>query len=123
MSDMDLDSGGVMGRRDVEEALSRAVAGEPLTDTGTDPFDVVLRDVANSVPGSDARDDAIEVARLVFAQLDPATDDGIPWSGPDCPACGTEMNAEIMSTSHGLKGNERCPHCDLVLRVPDLFAT
>lgn len=83
---------------------------------------MVLRDVANSAPGSDARDDAIEVARLVFAQLDATTDDGIPWSGPACPSCGTEMNAEIMSTSHGLKGSQRCPSCDLVLLVPDLFA-
>ncbi|KFF58469.1 hypothetical protein JF66_18340 [Cryobacterium sp. MLB-32] len=120
---MDLDSGGVMSRKDFEEALSRAVAGEHLADTGTDPLDVVLRDVANSGPGSDARDDAIEVARLVFAQLDPATDDGIRWSKPACPSCGTEMNAEILSTSHGLKGSQRCPHCDLVLLIPDLFTT
>ena len=111
-----------MSRREFEEALSRAVAGESLTDTGTDPFDVALRDVANSVTGSDARADAIEVARLVFAQLDPTTDDGIPWSGPACPSCGTEMNVEIMRTNKGLRGCQRCPQCDLSLLIPDLFA-
>jgi len=60
-----------MNRSDFEEALYRAVAGEPLTDTGTVPFNVALQEVADSAPGSDARADAIEVARLVFDQLDP----------------------------------------------------
>ena len=54
-----------MSKSDFEEALSRAVAGEPLTDTGTVPFNVALQDVAASAPNSDARADAIEVARLV----------------------------------------------------------
>jgi len=124
MNDMDPDSGGVMSRSDFEEALSRAAAGEPLGATGSAPLDAVLQDVANSAPGSDDRADAIEVARLVFTQLDPEyEDDGIPWSGPACPSCGTEMNVEITSTSHGLKGSQRCPHCNLVLLIPDLFAT
>ncbi|TFC93377.1 MULTISPECIES: hypothetical protein [Cryobacterium] len=74
-----------MSRSEFEEALSRTVAGELLTVTGSAPVDVALRDVANSVPGSDARVDAIEVARLVFAQLDRAANDGVPWSGPFCP--------------------------------------
>ena len=119
---MDLDSGGAMSRSDFEAVLSRAVAGESLTDTGTVPFNVALQEVAASAPGSDARADAIEVARLVFDQIDPEHDDGIPWSGPACPACGTEMNVEIMPTSKGLKGCQRCPQCDLVLLIPDLFA-
>ena len=118
---MDLDSGGAMNRSDFDEALSRAVAGEPLTDTGTVPFNVALQEVADSPPGSDARADAIEVARLVLDELDPKYD-GIPWSGPACPACGTEMNVEIMPTSKGLKGCQRCLQCDLVLLIPDLFA-
>ena len=119
---MDLDSGGAMSRSDFEAVLSRAVAGESLTDTGTVPFNVALQEVAASAPGSDARADAIEVARLVFDQIDPEHDDGIPWSGPACPACGTEMNVEIMPTSKGLKGCQRCPQCDLALLIPDLFA-
>ena len=111
-----------MSRSDFEEALSRAVAGEPLTDTGTVPFNVALQEVADSAPSSDARADAIEVARLVFDQLNAEHDDGIPWSGPACPACGTEMNVEILSRSKRLKGCQRCPQCDLVLLIPDLFA-
>ena len=122
MSGMDLDTGGVMSRREFEEALSRTIAGESLTDTGSASVDVALRDVVNSVPGSDARVDAIEVARLVFAQLDRATDDGVPWSGPFCPSCGSGMNVEIITTSKGLKGCQRCPECDLTLLIPDLFA-
>ncbi|MBB5643643.1 hypothetical protein [Cryobacterium roopkundense] len=118
---MDLDSGGVMNRSDFEEALSRAVAGEPLTDTGTVPFNVALQEVADSPPGSDARADAIEVARLVFDELDPKYD-GIPWSGTACPACGTEMNVEIMRTGKGRSGCQRCPQCNLALLIPDLFA-
>jgi tRNA(Ile2) C34 agmatinyltransferase TiaS len=118
---MDLDSGGAMNRSDFEEALSRAVAREPLIDTGTVPFNVALQEVAASAPDSDARADAIEVARLVFDQLDPEHD-GIPWNGPACPACGTEMNVEIMPTSKGLKGCQRCPQCDLALLIPDVFA-
>ena len=59
LSDMDLDRGGAMSRSDFEEALSRAAAGEPLKDTGTVPFNVVLYEVAASAPGSDARADAI----------------------------------------------------------------
>ncbi|KFF58417.1 hypothetical protein JF66_18730 [Cryobacterium sp. MLB-32] len=78
-----------MSRSDFEEALSRAVAGEPLKGAGTGPFNVVLHEVATSAAGSDARADAIEVARLVYNQLDPERDNGIPWSGPACPACGT----------------------------------
>ena len=124
MSDMDPDNGGVMSRSDFEESLSRAAAGEPLSTTGSAPLDTGLQDVANSTPDSDDRAGAIEVAHLVFTQLDPEyQDDGIPWSGPACPSCGTEMNAEITNTTHGLKGSQRCPHCNLVLLIPDLFAT
>jgi hypothetical protein len=119
---MDLDTGGVMSRSEFEDALARTVAGQLRTGTGSVSLDVVLRDVANSVPGSDARVDAIEVARFVFAQLDPTADDGMPWRGPPCPSYGTEMNAEIMSTRNGLRGCERCPQCDLVFLLPDLFA-
>lgn len=75
-----------------------------------------------SPPDSGARAEAIEVARLVFNQLDPAHDSRIPWAGPACPACGTELNVEIMRTSKGLKGCQRCPECDLALLIPDLFA-
>ena len=113
--------GEIISRIDFEMALSRAATGEPLTDTGTDFFDVALHDVANSAPGSDARADAIEVARLVFAQFDPVAGDGIPWSGSSCPSCYIEMNVDIMLTSRGLKEYQRCPQCSLVLLVPDLF--
>ena len=122
LSDMDLDTGGVMSRSEFEDALARTVAGQLRTGTGSVSLDVVFRDVANSVPGSDARVDAIEVARFVFAQLDPTADDGMPWRGPPCPSYGSEMNAEIMSTRNGLRGCERCPQCDLVFLLPDLFA-
>jgi hypothetical protein len=118
---MDLDAGGVMNQSDFEDALARTVAGNLRTGTGSVSLDVVLRDVANSVPGSDARVDAVEVARFVFGQLDPTADDGMPWRGPPCPSCGAEMNAEIMSTRNGLRGCERCPQCDLVFLLPDLF--
>lgn len=111
-----------MSRRDFEDALSRVIAGESLTGIGTDPVDVALRTVADSAPESEARADAIDVARLVFIQLDSSTDDGIQGNGPACPSCGTKMNAEILTTSKGLKGCERCPQCDLVLLIPDLFA-
>ena len=49
-------------------------------------------------------------------------DDGIGWDGPACPACGSEMDAEAIETSHGLKVSQRCPACDLVLLVPAPFA-
>jgi len=119
---MDLHNGGAMNRSDFEEALRCAIAGEPLTDTGTVPFNVALHEVANTTPDSDARAEAIEVARLVFDQLDPKYD-GIPWSGPVCPACGAKMNVEIMRTGKGRKGCQRCPQCNLTLLIPDLFAT
>lgn len=122
LRDMDLDTGGVMSRSEFEDALARTVVGQLRTGTGSVSLDVVLRDVANSVPGLDTRVDAIEVARFVFAQLDPTADDGMPWRGPPCPSCGTEMNAEIMSTRNSLRGCERCPQCDLVFLLPDLFA-
>ena len=116
-------NGQEMSRRDFEEALSRVIAGESLAGIGTDPVGVALRAVADSAPDSEARADAIDVARLVFIELDSSTDDGIRWNGPACPSCGTEMNAEILTTSKGLKGRERCPQCDLVLVIPDLFAS
>ena len=120
--DMDLHDGGVISRCEFEEALSRTVAGQLRAITGSVPLDFVLRDVASSVPGSGARVDAIEVARFVFAQLDPTADDGMPWRGPLCPSCGTEMNAEIVITRNGLRGCECCPQCDFVFLLPDLFA-
>lgn len=111
-----------MSRRDFEDALSRLIAGESLVGIGTDPVDVALRAVADSASDSEARADAIDVARLVFIELDSSTDEGFLWSGPACPSCGTEMNAKILTTSKGLKGCERCPQCDLVILIPDLFA-
>ena len=111
-----------MNRRSFDEAISRAIAREHLTDSGSKPLDVVLRGIAHTAPGSTAQDDVVVVARLVFDELDRGTDGAmIPWSGPPCPACGAEMNAEIISTSRGLKASERCPRCDLVLLIPDLF--
>lgn len=75
-----------------------------------------------SAPDSNARVEASDVDRLTFAQLDPAINDGSGWRGPACLSCGTEMNIEIVSTQNGLKGCQRCPHCDLALLMPDLFA-
>jgi uncharacterized Zn finger protein len=49
-------------------------------------------------------------------------DDGFDWDGPPCPACGHEMNADVVETAHGLKVCQRCPECGLVLVVPDPFA-
>ena len=122
MGDMRLDEGGAMSHAEFEAALAVAIAGELLTDTGADDaLDEALLAVASSAPDSDARADAIEVARLVFAQLDLATDDGIAWSGPSCPSCGTEMNVEIVRTKSGAKACQRCPECGVVRLVPDLF--
>ena len=122
MGYMRLDDGGAMSRAEFEAALAVAIAGELLTDTGADDaLDEALLAVASSPPDSDARADAIEVARLVFAQLDPTTDDGIAWSGPSCPSCGTEMNVEIVRTKSGAKACQRCLECGVVRLVPDLF--
>lgn len=83
--------------------------GSSSTDTGADDaIDAVLRAVPSSAPDSNTRVEA--------------SDDGIGWSGPACLSCGTEMNIEIVSTQNGLKGYQRCPHCDLALLMPDLFA-
>ncbi|MFC5931721.1 hypothetical protein [Cryobacterium melibiosiphilum] len=49
-------------------------------------------------------------------------DDGLAWDGPPCPACGLEMNSDVIETAHGLKVCQRCPACGLVLLVPDPFA-
>lgn len=48
-------------------------------------------------------------------------DDGIGWTGPPCPACGYEMNAETVQAWRGLKIIQRCPECDLVLVVRGPF--
>jgi len=74
-----------MSRKDFEEALSRAVVGENLTHTATDPLGLVLRDVANSEPGSDARDEAIEVAHLVSLSSTPRPTTGSPGAGRPSP--------------------------------------
>ncbi|TFD48475.1 hypothetical protein E3T55_13390 [Cryobacterium frigoriphilum] len=119
---MDLDSGAVMSSSEFEAALSSAIAGEHLRETGSVLFDVVLRDVANSLRGSDARAGAIEVARRVFAKVNQMVAESIGRSGPFCPSCGTRMNVKVMRMSTGLKGRQRCPKCALARVIPDLFA-
>lgn len=42
-------------------------------------------------------------------------DDDIPWVGPLCPGCGSEMDARAV----GVRVSQRCPACGLVLLVPD----
>ena len=49
-------------------------------------------------------------------------DDGLDWDGRPCPACGHEMNADVVEAARSLKVYQRCPACGLVLLVPDPFA-
>ena len=48
-------------------------------------------------------------------------DDNLPWNGPHCPACGREMDAEVVETARGLQMCQRCSTCGLVSLVPDPF--
>jgi uncharacterized Zn finger protein len=47
--------------------------------------------------------------------------DGLAWNGPLCPACGTEIDAEVLETSPRLSVVEHCPTCGLLALVPDPF--
>ncbi|WP_161498724.1 hypothetical protein [Microterricola pindariensis] len=40
------------------------------------------------------------------------------FTGPPCPACGTEMHADGVDTAEGLESCHRCPRCKLVLVIP-----
>lgn len=111
-----------MDTEEFEAALAAAIMRElHITVGADDALGGPLRAVAAATPGSTARTRAIGLARLAFALHCPVVDEGMGQDGPACPACGTDMNVEVMSTRNGLRGCERCPRCDLTRLMPDLF--
>ncbi len=66
-----------MSHGTAEDVLFCFVAGQFFTNTGAVPLAVVLGDVTNSVPVSDAHVDAVKVAHFVCAPPDQMIDVGV----------------------------------------------
>lgn len=80
--------------------------------------------VPSSAPDSDARAGAGDVARLVFAQLDPAIDVGIGWSGAGVPRMryrGERRDHEDEERAQGMSTLPP-PIVTSAVLIPDLFA-
>lgn len=52
--------------------------------------------------------------------LERMSDDGIEWSGPPCPECGRELDAEAVGDASGLAVVYSCPEHGAI-SLADLF--